>query len=172
MKDPANFDAITFRPYLPSDEPFIQQLYATSREAEMALVDWTAEQKTAFLNMQCTAQLHHYQLHYHHATHQIILYHGEPIGRIYVNRPPAEIRLMDITLLPDYRNHGIGTYIMQNLLAEADQSNRPVTLHVETINPDAYRLYQHLGFQPVSQNGIHMFMERLPAPLKTEGGSR
>lgn len=162
MKDPANFNAITFRPFSPTDEPFIQQLYATSREAEMAMVDWSAEQKTAFLTMQCSAQLHHYQLHYHHSTHEIILYNGEPVGRIYINRPPAEIRLMDITLLPAHRNHGIGTHIMQNLLVEADQTHMPVTLHVESINPNAYRLYERLGFQSVSQNGIHIFMERLP----------
>lgn len=156
---------ITFRPYTEADLHFIQTVYASSREPEMALVDWAEEQKTTFLNMQCAAQLDHYGRHYHHATHEIILLQDEPIGRIYINRPPNEIRLMDITLLSAYRNRGIGSQIMADLLHESDKTQRPVTLHVEIINPDAYRWYERLGFTAVSQPGIHIFMERLPQPV-------
>ncbi|MBL1129442.1 MAG: GNAT family N-acetyltransferase [Chloroflexi bacterium] len=76
-----------------------------------------------------------------------------------------EIRLMDITLLPVYRRQGIGSQIIGDLLRESEQTNCPVTLHVEMINPDAYRLYERLGFTAVNQRGIHIFMERLPKPV-------
>lgn len=153
---------ITFRPYTPQDEPFIQELYASSREPEMALVDWSPEQKQTFLTSQCKAQLLHYQTYYENATHDIILQDGVQIGRLYMHRTPDDIRLMDITLLTQYRNRGIGTHLIQALMAEGDATNRPVTLHVEIINPAAYRLYQRLGFTAVENKGLHIFMERLP----------
>ncbi|GIK55728.1 MAG: hypothetical protein HND44_13225 [Chloroflexi bacterium] len=55
---------ITFRSYTAADRPFIQAVYVTSREAEMAIVPWTEEEKTRFLEMQCQAQLQHYEAHY------------------------------------------------------------------------------------------------------------
>lgn len=155
---------ITFRPYTAADIPFVQTVYASSRQDEMALVPWTEEEKAHFLEMQCQAQLQHYQTHYLGATHDLILLDGEPIGRLYVHRAPDDIRLMDITLLPAYRNQGIGRHIINDLMGEADQSRRPITLHVEIINPDALRLYQRLGFTAVADKGIHIFMERLPQP--------
>ena len=153
---------ITFRAYTPADTSFIQAVYASSREMEMALVPWTEAEKKSFLEMQCQAQLEHYQAHYQGAEHLIICKDDQPIGRLYVHRAAKEIRLMDITLLPSYRNHGIGSQIIRDLMHEGDKSNRPVTLHVEIINPDAVRLYQRLGFTAVANKGMHMFMERLP----------
>lgn len=159
---------ITFRPYTAADLPFIQTVYATSREAEMAIVPWTDVEKTHFLEMQCLAQLHHYETHYQKAEHLIILKEGQPIGRLYIHRTPADIRLMDITLLPAYRRQGIGGQIIGDLLQESDQTNCPVTLHVEIINPDTLRLYQRLGFTAVTQQGLHIFMERLPQSINKE----
>lgn len=156
---------ITFRPYAATDLPFIQTVYASSREMEMAVVPWTEEEKTRFLEMQCQAQLHHYEAHYQGAEHLIILKDEQPIGRLYIHRTSKEMRLMDITLLPVYRRQGIGSQIIGDLLHESEQTNRPVTLHVEIINPDAYRLYERLGFTAVNQQGIHIFMERLPQPV-------
>jgi GNAT superfamily N-acetyltransferase len=153
---------ITLRPYTAADISFIQTVYASSRQVEMDMVPWSAEEKSRFLNMQCQAQLQHYQTHYLNATHDIILCNGQPIGRLYVNRNAQEIRLMDITLLPDYRKLGIGSQIIRAIMYEGGIVSLPVTLHVEIINPDAIRLYQRLGFTAVADKGVHIFMERLP----------
>jgi GNAT superfamily N-acetyltransferase len=155
---------ITFRPYTVEDLSFIQTVYASSRQVEMDMVPWSAEEKGRFLNMQCQAQLQHYQTHYLNATHDIILCNDKPIGRLYVNRNAQEIRLMDITLLPEYRKQGIGSQIIRAIMYEGDEADLPVTLHVEIINPDAIRLYQRLGFTAVVDKGVHIFMERLPQP--------
>ncbi|HUM71747.1 MAG TPA: GNAT family N-acetyltransferase, partial [Chloroflexota bacterium] len=103
---------ITFRPYTATDLPFIQAVYATSREMEMAVVPWTEEEKARFLEMQCLAQLQHYEAHYLGAEHLIILKDEQPIGRLYIHRTAKEMRLMDITLLPVYRRQGIGSQII------------------------------------------------------------
>ncbi len=160
---------ITLRPYTAADLPFIQAVYATSREMEMAVVPWTEEEKVRFLEMQCQAQLQHYEAQYQGAEHLIILKEGQAIGRLYIHRAAKEIRLMDITLLPAYRRQGIGSQIIGDLLRESEQTNRPVTLHVEIINPDAYRLYERLGFTAVNQQGIHIFMTNFPETAQLPG---
>ncbi len=95
------------------DDAFLFQVYASTRADEMALVNWTAEQKTAFLQMQFNAQRQHYRTYYPAATYQVIAREDVPIGRLIVNRSPDEILLMDIALLPEQRNAGIGTALIR-----------------------------------------------------------
>ena len=124
----------------------------------MAVTGWSDQQKEAFLQQQFQFQTQHYREHYRGASFDLILEADRPIGRIYVHRGEADIRLMDISLLPEYRHSGIGTWIIRNLLDEAARSQKPVTLHVEPYNP-ALRLYQRLGFRVVEERGMNMFME-------------
>jgi ribosomal protein S18 acetylase RimI-like enzyme len=154
-------DQITFRPETPEDEAFLAKLYATTRDIEMALTGWDAAQQEAFLRMQFQFQTTHYRKHYGDALFQIILRDNAPIGRIYLHYGPSQIRLMDIALMPEHRRSGIGGSILENLLREAAQLGKPVTLHVERFNP-ALRLYERLGFQVVEDLGINLYMEWLP----------
>jgi ribosomal protein S18 acetylase RimI-like enzyme len=41
------------------------------------------------------------------------------------------MRGRDIALLPEYRQSGIGTAILRDLLAEADRCRKPFRIHVE-----------------------------------------
>ena len=59
---------ITVRPAATEDQAFLLLVYAGTRADEMALVNWTPEQKTAFLEMQFNAQWQHYHLYYPEAT--------------------------------------------------------------------------------------------------------
>ena len=124
----------------------------------MALVDWTDQQKEEFLRMQFNAQHSFYHEHFTEAAFDIIQQQGQDIGRLYVDRRPAEIRIIDIALMPEYRGQGIGSGIMQALLDEAAGSGRSVTIHVEHNNP-ALSLYQRLGFRHVSDEGVYYLME-------------
>jgi len=84
-----------------------------------------------------------------------------PVGRLYVARWQDAIRMVDIALLPPYRNAGIGTAILRDLLAEAAVAHKPVRIHVEQCNP-AVRLYERLGFAPIADKGVYLFMEWAP----------
>jgi ribosomal protein S18 acetylase RimI-like enzyme len=149
---------ITFRSINPTDQPFLQTLYASTREEEMALVDWGDRQKAEFLQMQFNAQHQYYQTNYTQTAFQIILMHGEPIGRLYVARWEKEIRIVDLALLPEHRDRGIGSQILKDLLAEGKQQNLPVRIHVEQYNR-ALRLYERLGFQKIGEHGVYWLME-------------
>jgi len=68
---------------------------------------------------------------------------------------------VDIAVLPPYRNAGIGTAILHDPLAEAAIAQKPVRIHVEKFNP-ALRLYERLGFVPIADKGVYVFMEWSP----------
>ena len=158
MTIPPGFE---LRPIQSQDMDFLCHLYGSTREEELAQVDWPSAQKDAFVRMQFEAQHAHYQQHYPNANFDVIVYEGKDIGRMYIDRHPKEIRLMEITLRPTQRNKGLGTRLMDWLMDEAAQTDKILTLHVEEFNP-AYRLYQRLGFKPLEQRGVYMFMEWKP----------
>ncbi len=159
---------VTLQPIQPGDEEFLYRVYASTREAELALVDWDAAQKEAFLRMQFTAQHQYYQEHYAGAAFQLILVDGQPAGRLYVARWPDEIRIVDIALLPEYRSAGIGTALLKELLAEGARAGKPVSIHVERFNP-ALRLYERLGFTPVADKGVYLLLECSPERRSAAG---
>ena len=153
---------ITLKPETPEDEAFLHVLYASSRDEEMKQAPWPEEQKRAFLLQQSQAQLSHYRQHYADASFQIIMLNGAPAGRLYVHRGANEIRLMDITLLREFRGQGVGSTLSRELLAEGATSGKKVTLHVEQFNP-AFHLYERMGFRVVEDKGIYLYMEWTPA---------
>lgn len=143
------------RPVSADDDAFMREVYASTRADELTLVPWNDEQKEAFLQMQFHAQATHYQQHYPAAEYQVIeRADGLPIGRLIIDRSGNSILLMDIALLPEFRNRGIGTAIIQDLMAEAIPTNRPIVLHVEIFNP-AMRLYERFGFVKQSEQGVY-----------------
>src|SRR5512140_3584447 len=146
------------------DEPFLQALYASTRLDEMALVPWTPDQKSAFVQMQNHAQRRSYQDQYPQSQTYVVEEGGHPVGRMIVDRSAAAILLMDIALLPEHRNHGLGSALLRDLLDEADRDHRAVQLHVEDFNP-AMRLYLRLGFVKTGEAGIYSEMTRQPKDI-------
>ena len=152
---------ITYRHASPEDESFLFELYASTRTEELNAWGWDTEQQEAFLKMQFHAQQTSYKNQFPNSNYQIILMQQLPIGSMLVIRNKSEIRLGDIALLPEYRDRGIGSFLIQNLLAEASQAVKPVRLQVIQFNR-ALQLYQRLGFSKVGDNGTHFLMEWQP----------
>lgn len=142
----------------PEDETFIFQLYASRWVEHLENWDWELEQKEKFLRLQFQAQQHSYQIQFPHREHRIVLRANEPIGNILIINNADYICLADIALLPCYRNQGIGTLLIRNLLTEAGNSRKPVHLQVEKLNP-AIHLYERLGFLKIKNTGTHFVME-------------
>ena len=148
----------SLRPIQAEDEALLFEIYASTRTEEMALVDWSDAQKEAFLRMQFAAQHQHYQKAFPDARFDIILSGDQPIGRLYVHRRPDELHIIDITLLPEHRNQGVGSSLLKELLAEAQEAGNPVRIHVEHNNP-ALQLYKRLGFTEIATTGVYLLME-------------
>lgn len=59
---------------------------------------------------------------YRDASYEVILLDSEPVGRLYVDRRKPEICIIDIAILPMYRNRGVGSALLHELLAESDRT--------------------------------------------------
>jgi len=154
-------EEVVLRPSVPEDAEFLFQVYASTRQEELAQVPWSEEEKEAFLRMQSHAQHTHYRNHYADVDYLVIERDGTPIGRLYVQRSAEEIILMDIALLPRMRGQGLGTRLIRALLEEADRTGKMMSLYVEQFNP-AMRLYTRMGFTRIKEEGVYWRMERQP----------
>ncbi len=137
------------------------EVYASTRQEELAVTGWSPAQVHAFLAQQFAAQHAHYQQHYAGAQFSVIMDGETPIGRLYVARWPREIRIVDIALLPQHRGRGIGTRFLKKIQTEGRASNRAVSIHVERMNP-ALRLYQRLGFEETEDKGVYLLLTWTP----------
>ena len=153
---------ITLRPVGPGDQDFLVQVYASTRAEEMAIVPWTDEERLLFVRSQFSAQQHHYAEKYPNANHDVILSNGGRVGRLYVARLEKEIRIVDLTLLPAERNKGIGSYLLRQLLEEAQHEGKSTTIYVEEFNP-SLSLFKRLGFSEQDKHGFYLLMEWTPA---------
>jgi GNAT superfamily N-acetyltransferase len=145
---------ISLRPATPADRPFLEAVYAESRRLELGATDWTDLEKTAFCRSQFEAQDSHYREHFPGCEYLVIERSGNPIGRLYKDRRPDEIRVVDITLLEAERGRGNGGRVMQEVLDEAASGGIMVRIHVERSNP-ARRLYDRLGFLIVEEGEMY-----------------
>lgn len=140
-----------------ADFPVLAELYAETRAAELAQVEWPEQAKRAFLHDQFQRQHAYYRQAYAGAEFLVIERAGNTIGRLYLHRGKSEIRLMDIALIAAERGHGIGTALIERLMDEAAQTASELTLHVEPNNP-AQRLYARLGFHLIEERGVYHFL--------------
>ena len=139
------------------DTDFLRAVYAGTRTEELALTDWTDAQKAAFCRQQFDAQDAHYRAHYPTSEFSIIENGAADIGRLYVDRWDKEIRVMDISILPEFRGAGVGTQLLRGLQDEARAAGKSLSIHVEKFNP-ALRLYERLGFKPIEDKGVFLLM--------------
>lgn len=151
-------ESISFRPITKDDDTFLRRVYWSTRMDEMARVPWNDEEKKMFLDHQYHAQSEHYGLVFENADFLIISRDGIDIGRLYIDRQPDEIHIIDIALLPEFRGSGTGGRLLQEILEEGRATKKKVTIYVEHFNP-ARHLYDRLGFKHVDTNGVYHFME-------------
>lgn len=158
--------AVGLRPANPKDEEFLLHLFIATRSDEFSLINLEAKQKAALIAMQFKAQSGQFFISYPQARNSIILWNGDPIGRILIDRGEREFTLVDIALLPAHRNRGIGTSLLKDLIAEATDAGKPIQLHVVSSN-SAKRLYERLGFCQVGGEAAYLEMRWVPRAARS-----
>ena len=151
MQDETN---LSLREATPEDEPFLLEVYASTRLDELEGFGWTDDQKHAFIKMQFLAR----ERCYPRVDSRIILLNGRPVGRLLVDRSDTSILLRDIALLTEFRNMRIGSRLVQDLMKEG----KPIELHVVASSP-AVRFYERLGFSQSGGDAAYLEMKWLPA---------
>jgi len=151
-----------FRRITDDDLGFLARVHASSRVDEFAVAPWPESQKAAFVHVQFNLQHLHFQKQHPDADWLILTRGGEDIGRLYIVRWPTQHRIIDITLLPEYRGKGAGEALLRDLMEEAAAAGKALSVHVEKHNP-AMRLYRRLGFVTEEDKGVYDLMRWTPA---------
>ncbi len=153
---------ISLRDIQDSDLPILCEIYGSTRTEELERgTNWNEQQKKLFIEQQFFAQHQYYQKNYTQAKFYIIEKDNVAIGRLYVDAffEKNSIRIIDITLLPNWRQKNIGTTILEEIIKKATLKDMNVSIHVESFNP-AMNLYKRLGFTKISEtNGVYHLME-------------
>jgi len=153
---------LSLREATPEDEPFLLEVYASTRIDELAGLGWSNDQIQAFIRMQFLAR----ERSYPRVDSRIIILDGRPVGRMMVDRGESAILLRDIALLAEYRNAGIGSRLIQDLMKEAAAAGKPIELHVVSTSP-AVRLYERLGFRSSNAEPEVAYLEMKWVPATT-----
>ena len=149
---------ISLRPAESDDEAFLETVYADTRRDELAIFNWSREQENAFFKMQFEMQTRAYRMQFPGAVNHIVEFDKTPAGRLTVERAEREIKLIDISLLAEYRNRGIGAFLLETLKAEAVADEKSVFLRVLKTNESAKRFYDRLDFKTVENADLHFGM--------------
>ena len=96
---------------------------------------------------------------YDHSETQVVLVDGIAVGLLRVSESESAVFIDQVEIVPDYQGQGIGTSLINDLLARG----RPVELGVLKVNADARRLYERLGFRVIDDNETHYHMRAEPA---------
>ncbi|TEB08245.1 FR47-like protein [Pelotomaculum schinkii] len=153
---------VTLRPACPADEPFLFRLFAGGRPDLEWITYLSEEQKTELYRRQFRCEQEQFKKNYPDAQFCIVLLEGEPVGRLYVHRGKEEFRGLAITLLPEFRNMGIGSELINGMLRDASKAGKPVRIHVAWYNYAARALYERLGFRVVEDGGAYCEMQCEP----------
>ncbi|WP_428033059.1 GNAT family N-acetyltransferase [Ancylobacter sp.] len=152
---------VALRPETPEDVPFLAALFESVRWPAFDDSGWTDSFRRAFLAEQFRFQVAHYARACPDAVFLIVERRSVPIGRLYVHEAASEHRIVDISLLPEVRNQGLGGALLDMVCAAADRRGCLSSLHVEKFNR-ARSLYRRKGFKPAGERGPYWLMIREP----------
>ena len=150
----------SLRPATTEDVPFLVDVVVEATRAQGRLpadfdeedyragfADWTAEQIADPGSPSSTS---------------VVALDGRPVGRLRVVRTETGIELAGLQLLPAAQSQGLGSRIIGELVSEAAESGRPLSLSVEADNPRAIALFRRLGFVELSRTDDDLTMVYRP----------
>ena len=87
-----------------------------------------------------------------------------------MDRGSGAIRIIDVSLVPEYRRQGIGSTLLRRVLADASVAGVPVRLSVDMANP-ARHLYERLGFVVTDTSSVYLSLEWRPSSTSAQAGA-
>ena len=161
-----DLNSIELKPATADDEKFLVTVYKSSRGDDLRELGWDEDRVNEFLEMQYQAQRTFDQTDHAQASDQIILLAGKPVGRLFVESTADEVRCVDLSLLPEFRTCGIGTFLVRKLQRQAAAANKPLRSQVIRFSR-AINLFERLGFIRTSETGTHFQMEWTPGNVRS-----
>ena len=158
---------VTLRHATADDQTFLEHLFNATRRAEFAAID--PELIDGLLRHQYVIRSRAYTDAFDLTGDHIIVHDPDgPVGRIWVDSASDEWTLVDLAVLPDYQNQGIGSVLVNDLADQAEQSDATVRLTVRPDNIRAQRLYFRNGFTVELANDVDLQLVRRSSAQRRE----
>lgn len=140
----------TLRPAVDDDEQFLRRLHKECYENVVIeqFGEWDDDVQRGFFDRKWKPE-----------NYQIIVSPNADVGAVSVFDRDDHILLAEIVIVPEYQNSGLGSTVVEEIVARARKENRPVRLQVLKANR-ARELYLRLGFREVVRTETHLIMER------------
>ena len=145
---------VTTRAATEQDDAFLFGLFRDVRSVEFAQAALAPAQLDLLVNIQYAGQKQSYGAQYP-AGNEIVLLDGKPIGRMWLYRGPAEHHLVDLSLMAEFRNRGIGAALLREAIVAAGAAGVRLCCSVAATNEGSLRFHQRLGFQIVGRDEVY-----------------
>ncbi|MFZ6872268.1 GNAT family N-acetyltransferase [Undibacterium sp. Di27W] len=145
--------ALALRKVLDLDQAFLDALYASRRE-DLRQMPMDAAFIAQMIKMQQHVQMEGVRMNYPDAGHYLVEDAGLAVGRVIIDTGEADLRLLDIAIIPSAQRQGIARAILQAMQAEAQEQGKGIRLAVEQTNFAARGLYMQLGFTVQSTDAL------------------
>lgn len=109
-------------------------------------------------NLPATREVHTQRVLYEYDKANIVIFNNEPIGLLKINRNKDTIYIIQLQIDSGLQGKGIGRFILTEIIEEAKNSQKTITLSVLKTNK-AQHLYSSLGFVIIDENDDSYFME-------------
>ena len=148
-----------------TDDAFVYDVFCTTWESEVAALP-NPNLARHVLRIQHIAQERRFAARYPHHERFVVRHEGRSVGRLYALETPDTLHLIDLTLMPEHRSHGLGTAIVRDLLGYARERGLTVSLQVPRQNLRATDLFASLGFALTDVDDLdnHFALTPIPAP--------
>ena len=145
--------ATYLRPAEASDDAFLYDVFCTTWADEVAALP---NQNLAqhVLRIQHIAQERRFAKQYPGHQRYVVVENGEPAGRLYLHHDGETMHVVDVTLLPRFRSHGIGARVFEDLFAQCAERGHTISLRVSRRNRRAVDLCNRLGFSLVDVDDV------------------
>ena len=164
---------VSRRPVRDTDRAFLLRVFASymERTRELMAAGIPDEHWDQVVANQFELQHSHYREAWSEGgTFEVIELKGKPIGRLYLwrglDQGVEQIQIVEFTLLTEYRNQGIGSHLLQQVLAWADDEKLPVRTRLGPLELSQPFLKRH-GFTLFKDEGPSLQFQRLPGTAVT-----
>lgn len=132
-------------------ESDVPALYAIHRDAMFAYVNQT-------WGWDEVDQIQRFQKYASASPLQVIEVDGQPAGFVHIEYTLDAVDIVNIELSSKVQGRGLGSLLLNQLIADASERGVPVILQVLKVNSGARRLYERLGFKVISETDTHTQM--------------
>lgn len=139
----------SFRQATESDLEFLYTLMKTTMRDHIITTwgAWDEQFQREYFQKKCQPE-----------SNQIIVINNEDVGAIMTSEDDNNITIDRFFLLPPYQGQGIGTAVESQIIKEAREKGKSLSLTVIKTNGRARKFHERLGLRVIDENDERFFM--------------